>query len=788
MVKAIHRKLARDIWHLRSQAVAIALVMACGVATFVMSLSMLDSLTGTLDAYYEQNRFADVFAQMKRAPQSLAARIAEIPGVAAVDTRVVERVTLDMPGMVEPASGQIVSLPVDPRDGLNLLYLRSGRYPEGRGGTEVLLSQRFAEAHDLRSGDEVQAVLNGRLESLRVVGVALSPEFIYLIAPGSILPENRRFGVFWMQRREMEAAFDMEGAFNDVLVRLMPGASEVEVIARLDELTEQYGGLGAYGRDDQRSHKFVANEIRELRAMTLIVPVIFVSVAAFLQNIVMSRMIATQREQIAVMKALGYSTVEIGMHYYGFVLLIAAISVIVGTAGGAWMGRGLTAMYASFYDFPTFNYTLHPMVVLFGAVISVGAASIGAAWALWSAMWLPPAEAMRPPAPATYRPTILERIGMHRFLPPSVRMVLRHLERRPVKTGLSVLGIAMAAAILVVGSYSEDAVDYIMDFQFQRVQRYDVDVVMTEQTDDSGLSTIRHMTGVVSMQPYRSVAVRLRSGHLHRRTGILGLTSSDGLYRLLDVNGEQVDLPDSGIILSTTLSDILQVAVGDEVTVEALQGRRPTFRTTVAGIMEDFSGLSAYMNIRELNELMREQHTMTGAYIVSDAARSESLYRELRETPRVVAVNVKSATVAAFEQTIAEMIGMMRSFLIGFSVIIACGVVYNSARISLSEKARDFATLRVIGFTRGEISAIQLGEQAILTGVAIPAGLVLGYFLAWVVSNSSDSELIRIPFVVYPSTFVLAAIVVIIASIVSGLIVRRRLDRLDLVSALKSRE
>jgi len=788
-VRAINLKLVRDLAYLRGQAVAIGLVMACGVATFVMSLSMLDSLSGTLNSYYEQNRFAHVFAHLKRAPDDIAERIAEIPGVASVQTRVVERVILDMPGMSEPAAGKIISLSKNPHEGLNLLYLRAGRFPEGKRAREVLVSQRFAESHRLDPGDPVEVILNGRLETLRVVGIALSPEYIYLISPGSVLPENERYGVFWMARDELEAAFDMEGAFNDVVMTLIPGTNRQDVIASVDHLTDSYGGLGAYEREDQLSHKFMSHEIEELRAMTVIIPVIFLGVAAFLLNIVLSRLVTTQREQIAALKALGYSNSEIGRHYFGFVMLIAVIAVVVGTAAGVWMGRGLTAIYIEFFDFPTFQYTLKPRIIVLASIVTMMSASLGVFHALRLAVRLPPAEAMRPQAPMSFHPTIFERIGIHRMVPASIRMILRQLERRPIKAMLSIFGIALATAILIVGSYAEDATDYILNFQFNDVMQYDVDVVLADQTDDVAISTISSLPGVRSLEPYRSLAVRIRSAHRDRRIGIIGLTRSDGMHRLLDMNaGEAVGLSESGIVLSSILAQTLNIEVGDYVTIEALEGRRPTFQVEVSGLINDFSGLVAYMNMNEINRQMQEQNTIGGVYLLVDPTHIDSLYGELRDMPRVVAVNVKSSTVKNFRETIARNSQLMRPFLIGFATVIAFGVIYNSARISLSERSRDLATLRVLGFTRREITAIQLGELVIITGIAIPFGLVLGYFLSWFTSVSTESELFRIPFIIEPSTFAMAAIVVITAAAVSGIIVRRRLDKLDLVSVLKSRE
>lgn len=785
-MKAMSVKLWRDLVQLRGQAIAIGLVMASGVATLIMSLSMLDSMATTIDRYYKQSRFAQVFVHLERAPQSLIDRIAEIPGIAFAQDRVVERVTLDMERLDEPAWGQIVSLPEDKRSGLNLVYLRSGRYPEGP--REVLVGQRFATAHGLKSGSEIDAVLNGRRQVLSVVGIGLSPEFIYLISPGSVLPENARYGVFWMARREMEAAFDMEGAFNDAIITLSPGAIEQEVIDRVDDLTDRYGSLGAYGRLDQPSHRFLDNELKELRGTALIVPVIFLIVSAFLLNIVLARMISTQREQIAALKALGYSSREIGQHYLQFVLVIAVFAAGVGALLGAWMGRGMTAMYAEFFDFPSFEYVLKRRVILLGVVVSIFSASLGVASALRAAMRLPPAEAMRPKAPPSYRPTVIERVGVHRALPTSLRMIVRQLERQPTKTLLSVLGVSLATAILVLGSYSEDAVGFIMEHQFNRVLRHDANVVLFDQTDSTAISTVSSMPGVLAVEPYRRITARLRVSHRDELVDVLALERVDGMQQLLDLSGRQIPLADSGVLLSSVLAEKLGIRPGMTVTVEALEGRRPVLELPVSGVIDDFAGMSAYVQLDDLNRWLDEPETIGGIMLQVDSKHAEELYRELKLAPSVVAVESTDAMQQTFEELVIRNMAIMRPFLIAFSVIIAFGVVYNSARISLAERSRDLATLRVLGFTRKEISSIQLGELALITGVAIPIGLVAGYLLAWLTSEATATEIARMPFVIEPSTFGYAAIVVSIASITSGLIVRRRLDRIDLIAVLKSRE
>lgn len=785
---SLDKKLLRDLWLMRGQAVAIALVIASGVATFVMSLSTLDSLTRSRDTYYERYRFADVFAHVKRAPLSVANRLGEIPGVARVETRIVEEVNLDVPGLSEPAVGRLISIPESGRPMLHDLYLRRGRYIEPNRPGEVLASEAFASAHGFEPGDSVTAVINGRRQTLKIVGIALSPEYILQVRAAGAWPDDKRFGVFWMGRKELEAAFDMEGAFNDVTMSLLPEASVEEVIRQADLLTATYGGIGAYKQEDQLSNRFLTEEIQGLRGLIFVVPVIFFGVAAFLLNVVLTRLISTQRAEIGTLKAFGYTRFEVGLHYLKLAVLVVMAGSVVGTLVGARLGRGLTALYARFYRFPEYQFSLEAGLMTLGFLVSMVVATVGVMGAVRRAAGLPPAEAMRPEPPANFRPTLIERWGFQRWLSQTTRMILRNLERRPFKAMMSAFGMSLAVAILVVGAFQEDSLNYMMDFQFRKTQREDLTVSFVEALASSSLHEVGNMPGVLRVEGFRSVPVTLRGGHRYRRTAIMGVENGATLSRLLDASESEVVLPPDGLVLSRKLAEVLGVRPGDDVVAEVLEGERPVCRVRVMGIVTQYSGLSAYMDRRALNRLVREGDNVSGAHLAVDAAWQDVLYRQLKETPLVASVTVKVAALKSFEETIAENLTQMRMFNIMFACVIAFGVVYNSARISLSERGRELATLRVVGFRRSEISMILLGELAILVAVAIPVGFGLGYALSAWVSLAFDTEVYQIPLVIERGTYGFAATVTIVAAILSGLAVRRKLDHLDLVAVLKTRE
>ena len=787
-MSVLDRKLVRDLSRMKGQVFAISMVMACGVGMLVMCLSALNSLRTTRDEYYARCRFAEIFAHVRRAPDAVRDRVAEIHGVAAVDTRVVKDVSLDVPGLVEPAVGRLISIPERGEPRLNATHMRSGRRPEPGSGTEVLCSEAFADAHGFEPGDKVEAILNGRRRSLTIVGVVLSPEYVYQVRPGEMLADDTRFGIFWMGCRALAAAFDMEGAFNDVTLTLQPGASSPEVLRRLDALLAPYGGIGGYTRKGHMSARYVEEEIKGLAGMAVMLPIIFLAVAAFLLHMVLSRLIETEREQIAVLKAFGYTRREIAMHYFKLVLVIAVFSIVVGTGMGAWLGLAMTRLYAQFYRFPVFRFEIETGMVLLGAAASAGAALLGVAGAVGRAVRIQPAEGMRPRPPALYRATIMERLGLQKLFSQPARMVLRNIERQPMRALLTCLGIALAEAILIVGSFSQDIMDHMMYVQFNVIERYDVVITFVDALPSSAVSEIARMPGVIQIEPFRVVPATLRFGHRSRRLAITGVDPEGELQRLVDGDLNAVPIPARGVVMSAVLAELLGMRVGDTLTIEVVEGRRPTREAVLAGTVNDFVGLSAYMGMRGLNALMNEPPTASGVYATVERGKEDSLYVALKKIPFVAGVTIKRAALQSFTETVAENMLGMRFFTIMFSCVIACGVVYSGARISLSERARELATLRVIGFTRREISSIMLGELGVMVSVAVPAGMAIGYWLAVFVCSGLATDMYRFPLIVSRGTYAFAAGVTFAAAVLSGLIVRRRVDRLDLISVLKTRE
>lgn len=788
-MRALNLKLFRDLWHMRGQVLAIAAVIMGGVATLVMSLSTYDSLYGTRARFYQEFRFAQVFASLKRAPEPVAARLAAIPGVERIETRVVAGVKLELADYDKPMTGLLLSLPDSGEAMLNTLHLKRGRMVRPYHADEVVLSDTYADAHHLEPGDKVVAIINGKRKALTIVGVALSPEFVYQIAPGAMFPDFERYGVLWMSRHALAAAYNMEGAFNDVTLTLAPGTKEQDVIDRVDTVLAPYGGTGAYGRKDQFSNHFLDEELKQLKTMATVFPAIFLGVAAFLLNVVVSRLVATQREQIAILKAFGYSHLAIGWHYVKLVMVMTVIGVAGGVGLGAWFGKGLANVYMEFYRFPYLDYVLPPGVILIALAVSMFAGITGTLFSVNRAVRLPPAEGMLPETPTLYRATFVERIGLQRWFAQPSRMILRHIERRPVKSLLTLFGIACACGLMMVGNYQKAAIDHMVDIQFRQASREDLGVSFIDPTSGKALHELAALPGVRHVEGFRDVPAILSFKHHHYRTVLYGIPPEGRLHRVLNARLRPVHVPPGGIVLTAHLAEnVLHIKPGELLTVKVLEGKRPIRQVPVLGVTKQYLGLSAYMQRDSLNAMMHEGNVVSGAYLGLEPGAEQEVYDELHARPRVLGMVANSSAIKSFYDTIGDFIlfyNLVATLLAGS---IGFGVVYNSARISLSERGRELASLRVLGFTRAEIAYILLGELAALTLAAIPVGFLAGIGLTGILVLAFESDLYRLPMIIEPGNYAMGATVVVVSALVSGLLIWHRLGRLDLVAVLKTRE
>ncbi|MBL8589797.1 MAG: FtsX-like permease family protein [Methylobacteriaceae bacterium] len=773
---------------MRGQVMTISLVIAAGVAVFVASISTYDSLLAGRDGFYLAGRMPQLFVTLKRAPLSILPQIDEIPGVAAVQARIVRDVIVDRRASPLPVSARIVSIDSGGDEPLARLHVRRGMAPPPGDAASVAINEAFAEANGVSPGEDMRVMLNSRVQTFKVAAVALSPEFVYAVKPGLPIPDDRLYAIIWMDRHAAEAAFDLKAAFNDLLVSLAPGADAQSVIAELDRRLEPYGSAGAVERRDQPSNRFLEDELNQQKVMSVTIPFVFFAVAAFLLNVTLGRLVAAQREQIAALKAMGFAAFPLAAHYLKLVAIIVLLASLLGIPAGFAFGAAMVESYRGFFRLPDLAFRITPWSVAAAVGASFAMAAVGVLSALRRVTVLAPAVAMRPDAPIAFRRSWIEGLIAPSSIRPHRMMILRNVAGRPLRTALTVIGVAFAVPMVVLGLFWRDAIDHMVDVQFNLVERGNVSVVFRQPVSRAIIGDLSREPGVLAVESQRIVPVRFRAGHRAYLTSVVGLPDRSELRRPHDAALRPIEVSSEGIVLTRRLAERLDVKAGDAIAVEVMEGARRKRDLPVSAVVDETIGMGSYMPITALNHLAGESDLVSAAVLYADSAAMPALSERFKNLPMIESVTVKSYTLASFMDKIANLVLVGAGVLTLFGVIIAVGVVYNSARIGLQERARELASLRVLGFTRAEVARILFAEFALEIGLGVPLGLAASQGLIGLIARFHSNESFQIPGVIGAQTYAVAALVVIASALASAYVVRRRIDQLDLVSVLKTRD
>lgn len=785
-MKTLSRKLFSDIRTLRMQILTMAVLVTCGVAVLVASWSSYESLQRARDNYYEHYQFADVFAEISRGPVSLIQRIQNFPDVDIVETRIVESALIDIGSQAEPALGRIISW--EPSALLNKIHLRSGRFPEEGAQSEVLIHESFAKAHQLQIGDTLSLSVKGQKEKVIVSGIALSPEYVYAISPLSPFPDDKHFGVLWMHRNKLSRITSMEGAFNSLVIKMTPTASVHDLKQRLDLVLTSYGSLGSYGRDRQISNMFVEDEINQQKSMASVMPGIFLLVAAFILHTVLSRLIGLQRTQIAALKSMGYESLTLAVYYWKLVSVILALGIIPGLILAQFIGQGYAYLYEQYFRFPSIDFNLSINSILIGVAAGALPGWLASSLSLSAVFSLRPAEAMRPPAPANFNHNIFERWKILSPRSTQSKIVFRNVLVRPWRSVLSILGLAAATGILINGSFWSDIIEYMVDRQFYQISREDLEVQLMDPRGPEVLTELRRLPGVLLVEGTRQVGVRLRHLQHKEDTAIQSFDSMTAIRRVLNKAGQPLQIPEGQILVSRYFQDKLKLQRGDMLQFELPDKSGPNFQAVIFDFVDDVVGATVYANKYDLHRWLQETPSYNTLYLKIQPEFAERLYIQLKERPEVAAIGVKQLLYESFIQNLSAMILTFTAILVAFAVTITGAVLFNMARINLSEKAWELASLKIIGFNEQEVFRVLYLEMGLYVLLAMIPGLALGYGLSYLSTQWLQTSTFSYPLVIDIKTYALALVIMIATYLVTGLFLYRRVQTLNMTEALKARE
>lgn len=789
----LHRKLRRDLRGSFGVLLTVVVIIAAGTGSFIGMGSAQRILLVSQQDYYNRKRFADFWVDVKKAPLSAVEPLANLRGIAEIEPRIVFDVILDLPGVSQPLTGRLISAPArgfeDTISGIHLV--RGSGFSDDRH-EEIILGESFAKAHSLQPGDRVGLILNRRQQSFVIVGTAISPEYIYAVrGQGDITPDPEHFGILYIKEDYARELLDFQDACNQIVGRLVPGhqADMDAILDRIDRALDPYGVLALTPRERQASHRIISDQITNLGVSAVVMPAIFLVVAALVLNVVMSRLAERQRTIIGTLKALGHSDRQVLAHFLSFGLAVGLLGGLGGIGVGTALARAMIHMYTFFFQLPSFLFQVYPQLFLLGIGISVLFATAGTAKGVWKVLRLHPAEAMRPRPPERGSAMFLERFpGLWRRLGFRTHIALRSLARNPGRTATGIISCAMATSIILTALIMRDSVWFAVDYQFERVSHSDVDVGMRDERSLDAVREAQRLPGVDYAEPVLGLVCDVRHANESRRMSVTGLWPQHRLLTPMQRDMTPIPVPDDGVALSRKLAEILNVRVGDQLELTPVRGRRETMAVPVRSIVDSFLGLQCYADLRYLSRLVGESEAFNSIQMLVTPSRQGELYAALKQLPNAQGVSVRATAKANIEETFVRSMNFQLTLLIGFAGVIAFGSMLNASLIEIADRTRDIASFRVLGYNPGPIAGIFLRQSLVILSLGALLALPIAFTLVNVLAAEFNTELFRIPILIKPLTILLSGLLVLAFVLIAQLIVYQQIRRLDWLEGIKIKE
>jgi putative ABC transport system permease protein len=793
VVGVLDRKLLREVRSSGSLLIAITSVIAVGVMCFVYMRSAYYNLNYAKDDYYAQCRMADFAIDVKKVPVVELGPISEMPGVVEVRPRIQFFATVDLDRTPAPLNALVLSLPDRRAHSINDVVMMRGSYFSDRRENEVIVNDAFALKHGIHPGQTIHLIMNNRRQELFVVGSAISSEYVYLVGPGSLSPDPEHFGVFYLKRSFAEDVFDFSGACNQVLGLLAPDVRDRPdaTLRRLEAMLEPYGVNAVVPLHNQPSNRFLSDEIHSVGTFASILPAIFLVVAAMVLNVLMMRLIEQQRTIVGTLKAVGYHDWQIFSHFAKYGASLGSLGGVLGLVLGNRMAVFVTNLYKTFFEFPNLHNHFYTGTYLLGLLMSLLCALIGSLHGARQALKLKPADAMRPKPPPRGGAVWLERFTeFWRQLGFGWRMVLRNVLRQRFRTLVGVFAAAMGAALLVCGFTLQNGVQFMIKFQFDLISHSDLDLTFVDERSHAALLESARLPGVDYAEPQFDLACTFVNEHHRRKGTITGLDPNARLTIPRDLQGRPLKIPEHGILMTRKLASLLQVRAGDKLTILPTKGAHLPIEIPVADITDSYIGLTVYADLRYLHQLMAEEYALTGVQLSLDqnSANKLALFHELKQLPAIRSVSAKSDTVHNLQTTVVETQKVFIGLIVFFAGVIFLSSLLNMSLINLSERRREVATLRVLGYSELEVGGLFLRETMVVNLLGTLLGLPLGYLLAWWITIIYDTEMFRFPLDTPPSLWIKAVLLGFAFATIAHAIVQWNITKLDWLEASKTRE
>lgn len=800
---ALHKKLWRTIGKTKGQFLAVAAVVTVGIAVYIGMTTAYFNLNESKEHFYRDHNFADYYFHVVKAPQQVTKQIEAIPGVTGVTGRIQKDVTL-VNEHNKRATARLTSYTLPMEQEINSLQLLTGRFFAAEavaarpgeqhtrtGDIEILVDPQYAAANNLDFNDTVTIVAEGKTVPLTMVGTATGPEFIYLMKDAAtLLPDPRSFGIITMSRERAQQLLNLQGQVNQVLVTLAPGTDAEKVAQQVKSILDPYGNLAAYPRKQQLSNAMLEGELDGLKASSRFMPAIFLGIAAAIQFVILGRMIRSQRLQIGVMKAIGYNSRQVILHYTGYSVMVALCGAVLGSMLGLALASVMSQAYAIYFNLPATIGAVNTQAILYGFMLSLGVSTLAGLTACRSVTAINPAEAMRPEPPKGGGKTLIENLSWlwHR-LDTAWRMSIRSAARNRGRFAITMVGVVFAVGMLVVSLFTIDAVDYMIESHFHQNQRYDYLIRFAAPVKENEILIISRMQGVQKSEPLLEIPAKIKFNGKSEDDSITGLSPGTTLKRLFDHREQPAQVPEEGLLINQRTANKLGAKVGDMVELETLLGIGPArhVQVKIVGINRQLVGGGSFVSLEQANLMLQERQLASGVMLKVDPAFTAQMEEDLEDMTGVSSILSRQKELDNFNQNMDAMVYSI-SIMVFFALLLGFAIVYNSSVISFSERQRELASLRVLGFTIKEVSGILLKENLLQSLLGVALGMPFGYLMVKGYISAVSTDLFTMPVIIYPTTYIYSALGGFFFIIVAHLLAVRGVRQLQLVEVLKNKD
>ncbi|MDQ2086240.1 FtsX-like permease family protein [Herbivorax sp. ANBcel31] len=785
----LHKKMLRDLLKNKVAYLACSVIIAIGLMIFVSMENTYINLNKSMNYFYNEYNFADAFATVESMPLNHLRGITDIPGIEQVSGKLVKDVRVLFSDREDNVYLRLVSVDLEENERLNDIWLMEGTELE-KSKRNIWTGIKFYDANELNYGDDIEVIINGKVTELNVIGKAQSPEHVYVMKDiTDFYPSDKEFGVAYIPYDVMETLFDFNGTINEISFKVDSSHSFEDIKSQLESRLKKYNVSNIVERKDQLSNFMLAEEMKQIEKMSSSIPILFLIVAAIILWIMLKRMVEHQRMQIGTLKASGYSSFQILMHYVSYSVVIGIIGGIVGGVFGFIISDVMIMMYQDIYSLPNLESEISVVYFLMGIIISVIFSSIAGVLGARGVLKLEPAESMCPPAPVSGKKILLENVNIFwEALTVQGKMAVRNIFRSKGRSLFTCMGIAFAFSLMAALFSFVNMFDVIIMDTFEYVQKYDMKVTFYPlQNVTPIIRELEAISDVDLAEPMWEVPVTLTNEHRKNDTIILGLKSNSELYHVVDEKKHRVTILEGGIMLAEPLAKKLDAKIGDILDVETPFTQKENLQIGVANIVPQYIGTNGFMILEDLNALLGHRDAGNSVLLRLPQESTGEIKNRLNESKIVTSIEEIDQTREKYAELMEQAFIMLYVMAL-MAILTGFAIIYNSGLISFSERERELASLRVMGMSNGEVMEVLSFEQIFLGIVGIVVGIPLTYFYNYLLVESFETDFYNFPMVVKPEVFLYALLGTVLATFFAYLSIRKRVKNLSMVEVLKERE